>query len=74
MPDISYKPSAKELITAQIDMVQQIIEHETWYEAERRHEQVDSTDPVVMTRVNAIILECGHDLRMQAIAVLSENR
>jgi len=71
MNEQTHDPSAKDLIKAQINMVQEIIEHEVWYEAERRHERVDPSDSTVKKRVNEIILQCGHELRMQAIAVLS---
>ena len=63
-------PSARELIEAQIQMVEKIIDDEVWYEGERRQCQVDRNDLTVKRRVNQVIMECGHEMRERAKRML----
>ncbi len=69
----SIKPSdPSEIIKAQISTVTKIINDETWYEGERRHCPVESSDFAVKEKVNKIILECGEQMRRDAVKKLDD--
>lgn len=49
------------------ELVHQIEEHEAWLEGERVHHHIDPHDPVIMNRVNRIIMEHLDEMRREII-------
>ncbi|HEY9248289.1 MAG TPA: hypothetical protein VIO38_04125 [Rariglobus sp.] len=56
------------IVSAELPVIQKIIDDETWLEGERRGCWVSPQDPVVVEHVCTIILRVGRELResMQA--------
>ncbi len=47
----------------ELEVIQKIIQDETWLEAERRGEPVDQADPIVISSVCDIVMRIGAQLR-----------
>jgi len=62
------------IIREQLPDVEQILRNETWYEGERRHCPVETSDPVVQAHVFQIVMQKGHDLRRRALDRLSNQQ
>jgi hypothetical protein len=51
------------IVFLELQVIQKIIDDETWLEGERRGCRVDPHDPVVMETVCAVVLRIGAELR-----------
>ena len=55
------------IISAEIPIVNKIIDDECWYEGERRNMYVPRDDKIVQEHVIDIIIHTGHTIREEAI-------
>jgi hypothetical protein len=57
------KPRPDTFLFRELQVIQKIIDDETWLEGERRGRYVSPDDPVVRERVCTIVLRIGQSLR-----------
>lgn len=62
------------MIEAKLDIVDKIIENETWYEGERRRRPVDPEDPVIYDKVCDIIEKNAGDIVTEAERKMKSTR
>ena len=57
-----HRPDSTEVIRAEVAVIQKMLDDETWYEGERRHNFVDPHDPVVLEHVLDICVRAGREI------------
>ena len=62
-----------QIISAEILVIEKMIDDECWYEGERRHTYVPKDDKIVQQHIREIIMLVGHIIREETIKNIEEN-